>query len=185
MQARHLRFRRHARGHVPAGLCAMMNNVADTYGFRRVEPDEVDSCAAECARTDPASRRAALEGAADRPPHAQAEERREPIGLFDGVDPMLYGLSAGGIMIAMVTSDNESDVHAGSGRELASLVSPIPAAHRCSAKTGQIQSVLAAPATPRPRRPSATSSATSRAAPAPASAVTAPSPGLRPEPRGH
>ena len=65
-----------------------VNGVADRFGFRRIAEDDVEPLRHASSRDIlQAARRAAVEGAGDRAPHATAQGRAHgDIALFPGVD---------------------------------------------------------------------------------------------------
>ena len=69
-------------------------------------------------------------------------KKSAPIGLFDGVDRMLRGLSAGGLTLAVVSSDAEDNVRATLGPELAALTAHYGCGASLFGKAAKFKSVL-------------------------------------------
>ena len=88
-----------------------VNEVADRFGFRRVEEGEVDSLRLASTREILAR----LEVPMWKVPFIARHMRRlkteqaASIPLFDGVETMLWKLAASGIRLALVSSDTEAN----------------------------------------------------------------------------
>jgi phosphoglycolate phosphatase len=88
-----------------------LNEVADRYGFRRVAEDEVEALRHASTR-EILSR---LEISMWKVPFIARHMRRlkteqaASIPLFDGVEPMLWRLTASGMRLALVSSDTEAN----------------------------------------------------------------------------
>lgn len=104
---------------------SVLNDVAERYRFKRVAPNEIETLrglsAAQIVRT--------LGVPVWKLPLIARHMRRlkrnalHQIRLFDGVDPMLRSLAAGGMRLAVVTSDTERNARAALGPELSRLIS--------------------------------------------------------------
>jgi phosphoglycolate phosphatase len=107
-----------------AWFCGVLNGVADRYGFRRVEAHEVESLRGLSARA--ILRR--LEVAPWKLPliarHMRALAARDAaaLTLFPGIPGMMARLHAGGIALAVVTSNREDTVRRVLGPALTGLV---------------------------------------------------------------
>jgi len=95
-------------------FCRILNDVADRFGFRRTEPREIDALRTMGARDlmrhfgIPAWKIPFIAH------HVRKRKARElgETRLFDGVDRMLRELSDAGIVLALVTSNSESNARA-------------------------------------------------------------------------
>jgi phosphoglycolate phosphatase len=99
----------------------VVNDVADRYRFKRIEPHEFDVLRALDARA--LMRRQGV--APWKVPFIAHHMRRrkwkelDQIRLFDGVGPMLARLSVADIDLALVSSDSEQNIRAVLGADLA------------------------------------------------------------------
>jgi phosphoglycolate phosphatase len=104
---------------------AVLNDVAERYRFRRIEPHEVDGLRGYSAKQ-------LLDHLGIRPwklPFIARHMRRlatddgEPAPIFPGVDTMLRDLRAAGFVLAIVSSNTERNIRRALGPELSGLVS--------------------------------------------------------------
>lgn len=101
----------------------VMNSVADRHGFRRVREDEIEALRGKGAREIIRHLRVPMW----RVPLIAADMRRRKaqdlaaIPLFPGVDIMLAGLAASGVVCAMVSSDGEDNVRHALGANARSI----------------------------------------------------------------
>jgi phosphoglycolate phosphatase len=104
---------------------AVLNDVAERYRFRRIEPHEVDSLRGYSARQ-------LLDHLGIKPwklPFIARHMRRlatddgEPAPIFPGIEPMLRQLGAAGFVLAIVSSNTERNIRRALGPELAGLFS--------------------------------------------------------------
>ena len=120
----------------------ILNSVADKYGFRRVEPDRIDSIRDLNARDLIEHLGVPRWKVPLIARHMRKLKVTAPIGLFDGVDRMLHGLSAGGITLAVVSSDNEDNIRQTLGPELAALIAHYGCGASLFGKAAKFKSVL-------------------------------------------
>lgn len=105
-------------------LSAIFNEIADRFGFRRIDEAEGERLRGLGARQ--IVRELGIAGW--KIPFIAIHVRRRmaadlgAIGLFPGVDAMLRGLAARGVAIAVVSSNSEANVRRVLGPELAALV---------------------------------------------------------------
>ena len=96
----------------------VVNSIADKHRFRRIEADDVEMLRGKSSREIIGC----LEVPLWRMPLIAADMRRlksqsiDAIPLFAGVGPMLQELSQRGVVLAMVSSDSESNVRRALGR---------------------------------------------------------------------
>jgi phosphoglycolate phosphatase len=101
-----------------------LNSVADRFGFRRIEPDEVETL----RRLDARRILQRLEVPGWKLPliarHMRALKAQHigEIALFPGVDRMLRALKEAGVRVAVVSSDAESNVRRTLGAENAARI---------------------------------------------------------------
>jgi phosphoglycolate phosphatase len=102
----------------------VLNQVADRYGFRRVEEHEVDELRGLNAREIIRRLEVPLWKVPFIARHMRALVARDidRIRLFDGVPEMLRRLADGGVTLAIVTSNSEPNVRRVLGPELSSLI---------------------------------------------------------------
>jgi len=104
---------------------ANVNGVADRFGFRRVCDDDVEALRS----TAPRDILAKLDVPHWKLPRIARHMRRlktadlDTITLFPGAERMLRTLAADGIALAMVSSDNESNVRRALGPDICGLFS--------------------------------------------------------------
>ena len=102
-----------------------VNDVADKFGFRRVAEEDIGAL----RRADPREILARLQVPLWKVPAIARHMRRlkaahiREIPLFPGAAAMLRALKAGGLTLALVTSDAEENVRAQLGPENAALFS--------------------------------------------------------------
>jgi phosphoglycolate phosphatase len=102
----------------------VVNDVADKYRFRRIEPNDVDSLRGKSAREMVSY----LNVPAWKLPliaNNMRKRKSRALGdmqLFPDTARMLTELSAGGVTLAVASSDAEHNVRAQLGAELASLI---------------------------------------------------------------
>jgi phosphoglycolate phosphatase len=105
-------------------FCSVLNDVAERHGFRRVEPDQVDtlrgSSTMEIIRFlgIPMWKVPAI---AQDMRHLKSEHL-DAIPLFPGVDAMLRHLAGHGVTLALVSSDHEENVRRALGSSNAGLI---------------------------------------------------------------
>ena len=125
---------------------SVLNDVADRYGFRRVEPHETESLrglsATEMVRHlgVPAWKLPLIANHMRK----RKGEALHGMKLFDGVEAMLRGLSDAGIKMALVSSDSERNVRATLGPELSALMSQFGCGASLSGKAAKFRQVLRA-----------------------------------------
>jgi phosphoglycolate phosphatase len=127
-------------------FASVLNDVADRYRFKRVAPHEVESLRGLSARE--MIRRLGVP-AWKLPLIANHMRRRKAravhdMRLFDGVDRMLRRLSAGGMTLAVVSSDAERNVRATLGAELSSLIAHFECSASMFGKPAKFRKVLRA-----------------------------------------
>jgi phosphoglycolate phosphatase len=120
----------------------VLNSVADKYGFRRVEPDKIDSLRGLNARELIEHLGVPRWKVPLIARHMRKLKVTAPIDLFDGVDRMLSGLAAGRVTLAMVSSDNEENIRRTLGPELSSLVAQYACGASLFGKAAKFKSVL-------------------------------------------
>ena len=120
----------------------VLNSVADKYGFRRVEPDNIESLRGLNARELIQHLGVPRWKAPLIARHMRRLKSQEPIALFDGVAGMLRKLSAGGITIAVVSSDNEDNIRRTLGDELSRVVDHYACGASLFGKAAKFKSVL-------------------------------------------
>jgi phosphoglycolate phosphatase len=125
-----------------AWFARVLNDVADKYGFRRVEAHEVETLRGLNARDMighlgvPAWKMPLIAS------HMRKLKASEPTRLFDGTGRMLRALTGRGIAIAVVTSDAEANVRAALGPELAALVTHYECGASLFGKAAKFKGVL-------------------------------------------
>jgi phosphoglycolate phosphatase len=121
----------------------VMNSVADKHRFRRIEDGDVEMLRGKTSREIIAW----LEVPFWRMPLIMADMRRrkshdiDSIPLFAGVGPMLQALSQAGIVIAMVSSDSESNVRRALG-DHAALIQQFACGASTFGKAAKFRKVL-------------------------------------------
>jgi phosphoglycolate phosphatase len=122
----------------------VMNSVADKYGFRRIEPDQVD--AMRCMESRQIISELGvpvwkLPLIANHMRKLKAQHRTE-IALFPGVDRMLRDLKAHGVTLAMVSSDSERNVRAMLGEANAAQIDVYACGASMFGKAAHFKTVL-------------------------------------------
>lgn len=120
----------------------VLNVVADRYGFRRVEPHEVETLRGLSAREMVRHLGVPRWKVPLIANHMRKLKKSALIRLFDGVDRMLRGLSAGGLTLAVVSSDAERNVRATLGPELAALTAHYGCGASLFGKAAKFKSVV-------------------------------------------
>jgi phosphoglycolate phosphatase len=121
----------------------VVNSFADKHRFRRIEDGDVEMLRGKSSREVIAY----LEVPFWRMPLIAADMRRlksqniDNIPLFDGVGPMLQELSQAGVIMAMVSSDSESNVRRALG-DHAALMSQFACAASMFGKAAKFRAVL-------------------------------------------
>jgi phosphoglycolate phosphatase len=121
----------------------VVNSFADKHRFRRIEDDDVEMLRGKSSREIIAY----LEVPFWRMPAIAADMRRlksqniDSIPLFAGVGPMLQSLSQRGVVIAMVSSDSESNVRRALG-DHAALISQFACGASMFGKAAKFRAVL-------------------------------------------
>lgn len=121
----------------------VVNSFADKHRFRRIEDGDVEMLRGKSSREIIAW----LEVPAWRMPLVAADMRRlkshdiDSIPLFAGVGPMLQELSRRGIIMAMVSSDSESNVRRALG-DHAALISQFTCGASMFGKAAKFRAVL-------------------------------------------
>ena len=123
-------------------FAGVLNDVADKYGFRRVDKHEVEALRGLSARE--------MIGRLGVPRwkvplianHMRKLKARQRAPLFDGTADMLRRLSAAGIAVAIVSSDTEANIRATLGAELSSLVSRFECGASLFGKATKFRKVL-------------------------------------------
>lgn len=93
---------------------SVSDHLAQRFGFRRVTPEEIETLRGRTTREVIRYLRIPrwkLPGIG-RYLHALLAEQTDRISLFEGVEPLLRGLSDAGIRIALVTSNSEANARA-------------------------------------------------------------------------
>lgn len=123
----------------------VMNDVADRYRFRRMEPQELDALRSLGSReilTELGVPAWKLPFVAAHLRKLKAAHRRE-IALFPGVDAMLARLKAGGVTIAIVSSDAESNVRTTLGKGNATAIAAFACGASMFGKAARFRKVIA------------------------------------------
>ena len=121
-----------------------LNSVADAFRLRRVAGDEIEPL----RRADVPEILKHLGVPRWKLPMIARYMRQlkstqlDTIRLFPGVDPMLRTLKAGGITIALVSSDNEENAKVVLGKENAALFSDYNCSAAIFGKAGKFRSVM-------------------------------------------
>jgi phosphoglycolate phosphatase len=121
-----------------------VNDVADRFGFRRVAEAEIGAL----RRAAPREILARLEVPLWKVPAIARHMRRlkaahlREIPLFPGTAEMLRALKAGGLRLALVTSDTEENAHAQLGPENAVLFSDLACGAALFGKAAKFRRVL-------------------------------------------
>ncbi len=121
----------------------VVNSFADKHRFRRIEDDDVEILRGKSSREIIAY----LEVPFWRMPVIAADMRRlksqniDSIPLFAGVGPMLQALSQRGVIIAMVSSDSDSNVRRALG-DHAALISQFACGASMFGKAAKFRAVL-------------------------------------------
>ena len=121
----------------------MVNSLADKHGFRRIEDGDVEMLREKSSREIIAW----LGVPFWRMPLIAADMRRlkarsiHSIPLFPGVGPMLQELSQAGVIMAMVSSDSESNVRRALG-DHAALMSQFACGASMFGKAAKFKAVL-------------------------------------------
>ena len=121
----------------------VVNSLADKHRFRRIEDGDVEMLRGKSSREIIAW----LEVPFWRMPLIAADMRRlksqnvDDIPLFDGVGPMLQELSQAGVIMAMVSSDSESNVRRALG-DNAALMSQFACGASMFGKAAKFRAVL-------------------------------------------
>jgi phosphoglycolate phosphatase len=124
----------------------VLNDVADRYRFRRVDPHQAEALRGQSAREMirylgiPASKMPLIA----RHMRKRKAEALDETHLFEGVDRMLRQLAASGLALAVVSSDAESNVRATLGAELSSLISHFGCGASIFGKPAKFRKVLRA-----------------------------------------
>lgn len=93
---------------------SVSDHLAQRFGFRRVTPEEIETLRGRTTREVIRYLRIPrwkLPGIG-RYLHALLAEQTDRISLFEGVEPLLQGLSDAGMRIALVTSNSEANARA-------------------------------------------------------------------------
>ena len=128
----------------------VVNDVADRFGFRRIQAHEVDALRGYDARRMIRH----LRTPAWKLPFIARHMRRRMaadihrIPLFSGVDRLLRDLHDAGVTIAVVTSNSEANVRRLLGPELAGLVRHYGCGASILGKDGKLRRVLRASGIP-------------------------------------
>lgn len=129
-----------------AWFCGVLNGVADRYGFRRVEAHEIDALRGLSAQA--ILRR--LEVAPWKLPliarHMRALAARDAaaLRLFPGIAGMMRRLHAGGVTLAVVTSNRRDTVRRVLGPALSGLVAHTACGASLFGKTRKFRAVVRA-----------------------------------------
>lgn len=125
-------------------FCAVLNQVADRYGFRRVEAHEVETLRG----WEPRQMLAHLRVPAWKLPmianHMRGLMARDICGirLFEGADALLRRLAEGGATLAVVTSNSEENVRRVLGPETASRIAYYECGASLFGKASKFRKVL-------------------------------------------
>lgn len=143
----------------------IVNTVAEKHRFRRIETDQVEALRGKDTREIIKI----LEVPVWKIPAIARDMRRlkaahlDDIALFPGVDAMLRALKARGVMLAMVSSDNERNVRRALGPTNAVLIDHYACGASLFGKAAKFRQVVKASGiSPARRSASATRSATAR-----------------------
>ena len=123
---------------------SVFNELAARHGFKRVEPDEVDDLRGHTAR----EMMAHLAMPAWKLPLVAASFTKlmrkniDRVQCFEGVDEMLRGLAAHGIVLAIVSSNSEENVRAVLGADNVKLISHFECGVSIFGKRPRIRKVL-------------------------------------------
>ena len=122
----------------------IVNELADKYGFKRIEDDEVD-----LLRSYDAFQIMKHLGLAPwKLPGIAAHVRKlmstqiHEVPLYDGVDTMLTSLAEQGVMLAVVSSNTEQNVRQVLGAELVALVRTFECGVSLFGKASKLRKVL-------------------------------------------
>ena len=124
----------------------VVNDVADRFGFRRIQEHEVDTLRGYDARRmirhlrTPAWKLPFIA----RHMRARMAADIDRIPLFPGVDGLLHGLRDAGVTIAIVTSNSEANVRRILGPRNAALVRHFGCGASILGKAGKLRRVLRA-----------------------------------------
>ncbi len=128
----------------------VINSVADRYGFRRIDGNDIETLRGYTARQ--------LIGHLGLPAwklplvarhmRSLAAEHADEIPLFDGVGPMLRHLSEGGLRLAIVTSNSEANVRYVLGPENAALIDHYACGASLFGKAAKLRKALKANGVP-------------------------------------
>ena len=102
-----------------------VNDVADTFGFRRIAPDDVEPLRRLGSREIPRGLGVPMWQLPLIARHMRRLKAKhaDDIALFPGVDDILRALKNGGVTLALVTSDNEANARRQLGTHNAGLFS--------------------------------------------------------------
>ena len=123
---------------------SVVNTIADTYRFKRVEPHEIETLRGASARQivqhlGIAWWKLPFIGRSMR---RLAAEHVDQIALFDGVDHMLQQLSQAGVTIALVTSNSYANVQRVLGPDNAARITYYECSVSAFGKRARFQRVL-------------------------------------------
>jgi phosphoglycolate phosphatase len=120
----------------------VLNSVADRYGFKRVALDKIESLRGLNARELIQHLGVPRWKVPLIARHMRRLKSQESIGLFDGVAGMLRKLSAEGVTIAVVSSDNEDNIRRMLGLELSVIVAHYACGASLFGKAAKFKAVL-------------------------------------------
>lgn len=129
---------------------SVINDIADRFGFRRVEPHEVDALRTMDARAlmrhlgVPAWKMPFIANYVRKRKSQELDQTR----LFDGVEAMLQRLADAEIALALVSSNLESNVRAILGAENARLIRTYECGASLFGKAARFRKVLRRSGTP-------------------------------------
>ncbi|KAB1075075.1 HAD hydrolase-like protein [Methylobacterium planeticum] len=125
-------------------FCGVINDVADRYRFRRVAEHETEALRGLGARAIIAHLgvpRWKLPAIA-RHMHALAARDIAGLRLFPGIDAMLDGLEAGGVRLAVVSSNTEANIRQGLGARNAGRIEDYACGAALFGKARRLRAVI-------------------------------------------
>jgi phosphoglycolate phosphatase len=125
-------------------FCAELNTFARRHGFREIDASEAEALRSKSTREIVKALKVPMWKLPAIARDMRAHKADADIGLFDGVPEALASLSARGVVLAMVSSDNESSIRRTLGAETAALFQHFHCGASLFGKAAKIRNVLKA-----------------------------------------
>jgi phosphoglycolate phosphatase len=125
-------------------FCAELNGFARRHGFRETDAQEAEALRSKSTREILSALNVPLWKVPAIARDMRAHKAKADIRLFDGVHAALKALHARGVVLAMVSSDNEAGIHRTMGQETAAYFSHFHCGASLFGKATKIRKTLGA-----------------------------------------